>query len=94
MTLPLADLELHPRRSCRQHDNRPEGTPSPTKVGNLQVDELARLSRSVYTEFLILALGLEHHNYNDLGFSYLIFAEFRARLSLRFKLAILIVGNS
>ena len=40
------ELELHPRLSCRQHENHPENTPSPAKVGSLQVDELAQLSRS------------------------------------------------
>ena len=39
-------LELYPRRSCLQHENHPENTPSLAKVGNLQVDELVRLSRS------------------------------------------------
>jgi len=39
-------LELYPRRSCLQHENRPENTPSPAKVGIVQVDELVWLSRS------------------------------------------------
>ena len=45
-TLPLVEIELYPRQYCFQHKNRPESTPSPAKVGNLQVDELAQLSRS------------------------------------------------
>jgi len=48
----------------------------------------------IFTVILLLALGLENHNYNDSGFSFFVFAEFRARLSLRIKLGILIVGDS
>ena len=32
-TLPLVEIELYPRRSCFQHENRPESTPIPAKVG-------------------------------------------------------------
>ena len=32
-TLPLVSFELYPRRSCLQHENHPENTPSPAKVG-------------------------------------------------------------
>ena len=32
-TISLVDIELHPRQSCLQHENRPEGTPIPAKVG-------------------------------------------------------------
>ena len=46
-----------------------------------------------HTVIRLLALGLENHNYNDSGFSFFVFAEFRARLSLRTKLGILIVGD-
>jgi len=32
-TLSLVDIELHPRRSCLQHENHLESTPIPAKVG-------------------------------------------------------------
>jgi hypothetical protein len=31
--LSLVDIELYPRRSCLQHENRPESTPIPAEIG-------------------------------------------------------------